>query len=49
MVDAEAEADRLYAFIDALALHMILQPSQYPISYCESLISDHLHSLCMGR
>jgi AcrR family transcriptional regulator len=42
---ADAEADRLYAMVDGLALHGTLWPERYPPQYSREVLRAHLSEL----
>ncbi|MCM3293854.1 TetR family transcriptional regulator [Paenibacillus sp. MER 180] len=45
-LDYEMEIEKLYALLDGLALHLILQPQRLQAERVERILNDHLHSLC---
>ncbi|MDO7908604.1 TetR family transcriptional regulator C-terminal domain-containing protein [Paenibacillus sp. JX-17] len=45
-LDIEIEIQRLYALVDGLVLHAVLNPESYPASRLEAVIDYHLRSLC---
>ncbi|GIP23858.1 TetR/AcrR family transcriptional regulator [Paenibacillus sp. J22TS3] len=47
-LDPEIETEKLYALIDGLALHQIMQPGRLSSERIEHMIDEHLRMLC-GR
>lgn len=45
-LNSELEAERLYALLDGLAIHHLLQPESMPVSKMLSILKFHLHTLC---
>lgn len=45
-LDAQVEAERLYALVDGLAVHAVTQPSQMPPERLSKVVAHHLDSLC---
>ncbi|MFE6075883.1 TetR/AcrR family transcriptional regulator [Paenibacillus sp. NPDC057886] len=47
-VGAEIETEKLYALIDGLAIHMLLQPERLTVKQVENVIEQHLSMLCQA-
>jgi AcrR family transcriptional regulator len=47
-LDIELETEKLFAFIDGLAVHRILQPDRLSVERLESLLESYLAALCSG-
>ncbi|RRJ67668.1 TetR family transcriptional regulator [Paenibacillus oralis] len=47
-LDIELETEKLYALIDGLAVHKIMQPDRLPAERLESLLESYLAALCSG-
>ncbi|MFC9709797.1 TetR/AcrR family transcriptional regulator [Paenibacillus sp. NPDC056933] len=47
-MDAEIETERLYALIDGLAIHMLMQPERLTFKKVENVIEQHLSMLCQA-
>ncbi|MCM3699719.1 TetR/AcrR family transcriptional regulator [Paenibacillus macerans] len=45
-LNIELETEKLYAFIDGLAMHKIMQPDRLPVEKLESLLESYLAALC---
>lgn len=45
-LDIEAEAEKLYALIDGLAIHRVLHPDRLSVERMDKLLESHLSSLC---
>jgi AcrR family transcriptional regulator len=45
-LDVEIEVERLYALIDGLAMHGIMQPNHLTTEMIESIVDHHLRSIC---
>lgn len=45
-LDAELEAEKLYAIMDGLSIHHVLHPGRMTNERLEEIIRLHLHSLC---
>ncbi|MFD7522207.1 TetR/AcrR family transcriptional regulator [Paenibacillus chitinolyticus] len=45
-LDADMETEKLYALIDGLAVHQIMQPGRLSTEWLESVIEQHLNLLC---
>lgn len=44
--DIELETEKLFALIDGLAVHRIMQPDRLPVERLESLLDSYLAALC---
>ncbi|MEN1986207.1 TetR/AcrR family transcriptional regulator [Paenibacillus hubeiensis] len=47
-MDAGVETEKLYALIDGLAIHMLMQPERLTAERVEQVIEQHLNMLCQG-
>ncbi|MEC0127580.1 TetR/AcrR family transcriptional regulator [Paenibacillus pabuli] len=47
-MDAEIETERLYALVDGLAIHMLMQPERLTVQKVENVIEQHLSMLCQA-
>ncbi|QOS79763.1 TetR family transcriptional regulator [Paenibacillus sp. JNUCC31] len=47
-MDAEIETERLYALVDGLAIHMLMQPERLTVQKVENVIGQHLSMLCQA-
>ncbi|GIO84158.1 HTH-type transcriptional regulator PksA [Paenibacillus faecis] len=47
-LDVELEAEKLYALVDGLAVHRLMQPERLDVDRIESIIEQHLRSLCVS-
>lgn len=45
-LNIELETEKLYALIDGLAMHKIMQPDRLPVERLESLLESFLAGLC---
>ncbi|RUT35526.1 TetR family transcriptional regulator [Paenibacillus zeisoli] len=45
-LEPEIETEKLYALIDGLAIHQIMQPGRLDVERIEFMIDDHLNMLC---
>lgn len=45
-LDAEIETEKLYALIDGLAIHTLMQPERLSVQRMEQVIEQHLIMLC---
>lgn len=45
-LDVELEAEKLYALVDGLAVHRLMQPERLDVDRIESIVEQHLRSLC---
>lgn len=45
-LDADMEAEKLYALVDGLAMHRMMRPDRLPAERLESIIDQHLQGLC---
>lgn len=45
-LDAEMEIEKLYALVDGLAIHMLMQPDRLTVKRVEQVIEQHLSMLC---
>ncbi|MDN8587642.1 TetR family transcriptional regulator [Chryseobacterium mucoviscidosis] len=45
-MDTEIETEKLYALIDGLAIHMLMQPERLTVKKVENVIEQHLSMLC---
>lgn len=45
-LNVDLEVERLYALIDGLAIHIIMQPNHLTPEMVESIVDHHLRSLC---
>ncbi|TQR47163.1 TetR/AcrR family transcriptional regulator [Paenibacillus popilliae] len=48
-LDYDMEVEKLYALLDGLALHLILQPQRLQVERVERILNEHLHSLCINQ
>jgi len=48
-LDYDMEVEKLYALLDGLALHLILQPQRLQAKRVERILNEHLHSLCINQ
>ncbi|GED15633.1 TetR/AcrR family transcriptional regulator [Aneurinibacillus migulanus] len=48
-LDKEIEAEKLYALIDGLALHMMLEPQRVNKDRIVRVLVHHLNSICVGE
>ncbi|WP_281933391.1 TetR family transcriptional regulator C-terminal domain-containing protein [Paenibacillus tyrfis] len=46
-LDAALEAEKLYALVDGLAIHQLMQPGRLSPERMEYLLDQHLSSLCI--
>ncbi|GMX65356.1 TetR/AcrR family transcriptional regulator [Paenibacillus elgii] len=46
-LDAALEAEKLYALVDGLAIHQLMQPGRLSSERMEYLLDQHLSSLCI--
>lgn len=46
-LDAALEAEKLYALVDGLAIHQLMQPGRLSPERLEYLLNQHLSSLCI--
>lgn len=47
-MDTEIETEKLYALIDGLAIHMLMQPERLTVKKVENVIEQHLSMLCQA-
>lgn len=47
-MDAGVETEKLYALIDGLAIHMLMQPERLTAERVEQVIEQHLNMLCQA-
>ena len=45
-LDVEMEIEKLYALVDGLAIHMLMQPDRLSVKRVEQVIEQHLSILC---
>ncbi|WP_440109573.1 TetR/AcrR family transcriptional regulator [Paenibacillus sp. QZ-Y1] len=45
-LDAGMETEKLYALVDGLALHLVMQPERLTVERVEQVIEQHLSMLC---
>ncbi|WP_334076724.1 TetR/AcrR family transcriptional regulator [Paenibacillus sanfengchensis] len=46
-LDVELETEKLYALIDGLAVHRLMQPERLPVDRLEDIVEQYLQSLCI--
>jgi len=45
-LDAEIETEKLYALVDGLAIHTLMQPERLSVQRMEQVIEQHLLMIC---
>jgi len=45
-LNIDLETEKLFALIDGLAMHRMMQPDRLPVERLEALVTSHLESLC---
>ncbi|WP_139996506.1 TetR/AcrR family transcriptional regulator [Paenibacillus paridis] len=45
-IDARLESEKLYALVDGLAIHQLMQPGRLTVAEVERILNQHLELLC---
>ncbi|BBH18778.1 hypothetical protein Back11_01230 [Paenibacillus baekrokdamisoli] len=47
-LDTDLETEKLYALVDGLAIHQLMQPGRLTVERLEHILDQHLNLLCSG-